>query len=71
MVLTPLLIFLYTSVRCHRQSQSRLYKHRSSNLSIRLLFVPISGWLMAFLLLYTFFPVLGKSKFSYALSEIL
>jgi len=53
------------------QSHSTLHNHHSTRipLSLLLLFLTVSGWLMAVLFLKTFSPADGKSKCSHILSE--
>jgi hypothetical protein len=66
-----LLIFLYISVPHPSQSQSTRYSHQSTHLPLPLLFLPVTPWLLAVLFLQMFSPTVGKSKCSYAVSEML
>ena len=71
----PLLTFLHIS--SFAVSVHTLYSHQSTHLPLRLLLLPVRGWLMAVLFLLVFSPAVGKSKsslgkstFSYAVSEM-
>jgi hypothetical protein len=48
---------------------SRLYNPSSTHLSPPRLFLPVHSWLMAVFLLWMISSTVGKSEFSYALSE--
>lgn len=65
------IIILYLSVPRPLQSQFTLCNHYSTHLPIPLLFIPVSGWLMAVQLLQMFIPAwCGKVRCLYALSEL-
>jgi hypothetical protein len=66
----PLLISLHLSIPHPSQSQSTLCNLQATYLPLPLPFLSVSDHLMAALLLYILSPTDGKSKLSYALSQM-
>jgi hypothetical protein len=59
-----LLIILYTTIPHSTQSPPRLYSRKFTHISPSFLFLPVSGWLMAALLLPILSPTVVKSECS-------
>ena len=47
------------------------YNHQSTQTPLTVLFLPVSGWMMAVTLLYMFYASVGKLKFSHVLRDFI